>query len=196
MTVNNVITQLRSAEFKGLSTKGFSDTDILSYVNLGLIELYKRFKLKTSESIIDLTNDDTIYELPEDCMYVLEVYDEDGDIYSLNDEDDQLSILTPSWNEIQVPNPEEGASISVIYIANPDWLTDVESTIPIPAQMLEALLHYCGYRGHLAQNGDAQSENNVHYIRFEASCKRLSELGLFAQDDLNYKLTTQDKGYV
>lgn len=196
MTVTDVIAFARSGELKKLSEVTYDDTTLISYINLGLIEIYKRFNLSTKEQSIDLDDNTTIYALNSDCMKVLNIFDENGDEYNLNDESDVLSIFEVNWNEIQVPNPDTGATISVIYMAEPTTMTAVGDTVPIPSQYLEPLLHYIGYRAHSAQNGNVNAENSTHYTRFEMSCKRLETLGLTQSDDVINKYTTQEKGYV
>ena len=95
MTIQEVIYDVAQGELKQLAVKD-DTTAVISYINLGLIELYKRFTLKTEEIVIPLFSDTTIYTMPDDYQSILEALDENGDWYSINDEDDALSILTPS----------------------------------------------------------------------------------------------------
>jgi len=193
MTIQDVIDDVANGELKQLAVK----TDVpavLSYINLGLIELYKRFSLKTDEVVIPLSGLQTIYTMPENFQNIIEVVNEAGDYYTINDEDDALSILTPTYNTIQVPNPEDGAAISVIYTALPDRVTSVNETLPLPSSLLDALYNYIGYRGHGSVNGDLKTENNSHYMRFEANCKKAKDLGVMTSDDVvNTKLI--DRGF-
>jgi hypothetical protein len=178
-----------------------AEKQILSYINLGLVELYKRFDLSTKEVVIPLLDNVTIYTIT-DAYYnnVYAVYGEDGKELGLNNQDDPLSVLTPSYNTVQVPNPITGTSIYVIYSASPTalvWATPLSSiTVPLPSSMLEALLHYVGYRAHGAMNGNVDTENNTHYMRFDASCNKLKEIGMFADDGLTSDTKLEDKGWV
>ena len=193
MTIQDVINDVAQGELKQLAVKDDS-VAVISYINLGLIELYKRFTLKTSEIIIPLIALQTIYTMPDDYQSILEVLDENGDWYSVNDEDDALSILTPSYNTIQVPNPQDGAAISVIYTALPVRIIAATEILPLPLSLLDALYNYIGYRGHGSVNGDLKTENNSHYMRFEANCKKAKDLGVITSDDVvNTKLV--DRGF-
>jgi len=193
MTIQDVINDVAQGELKQLAVKDDSAA-VISYINLGLIELYKRFTLKTSEIIIPLIASQTMYTMPDDYQSILEVLDENGDWYSINDEDDALSILTPSYNTLQVPNPQDGAAISVIYTALPVRILAVTETLPLPLSLLDALYNYIGYRGHGSVNGDLKTENNSHYMRFEANCKKAKDLGVITSDDVvNTKLV--DRGF-
>ena len=193
MTTQTVIDMAANGELKNLAVK--TDTNaILAYINLGLIELYKRFPLKVNEQIIELQDGVDTYTLPNDCMWIVAAYDEVPEdstavvsVVPINEEDNPLSINTVSWNKIQVPLTINGAYISIIYVAAPDTIdsTMLGDHIDLPPQMLEALLHYVGYRAHGSVDGNVQAENNTHYQRFEASCARIEQRGMITSDDLD-----------
>ena len=193
MTVQTVIDMARYGELKQIAVKDI-DAAIISYINLGLIELYKRFQLRTEEQIIQVVGGQTLYTLDEECMSIIMVINEGGEYHPINVEDDLNSVLTPSYNQIQLPNPTDGMALSVIYRSAPDLLTDVADIVPIPKSLLEALLHYIGYRGHGSMDGNVEAENNTHYTRFEASISRVTALGLITPDDA-LKSQFDAKGY-
>ena len=204
MTVNEVISLANGGELKGLAVKGDQET-IVGYINLGLIELYKRFPISTKEFVIALNDGTEIYTMPDDFMYVVAAYgeveegsDDIVSILAINEEDNPLSINTVSWNQVQIPVPLEGSYISLIYVASPTILTvnELTAVVPIAPQMLEALLHYIGYRGHSSVNGEIQAENSTHYTRFDASCARIETLGLVTSDDLNMNSKFSSRGFV
>ena len=87
-------------------------------------------------------------------------------------------------------------TISLIYVAAPVLLTtaDLSKTLPIPPQLYEALLHYIGYRAHGALDGNIQAENSTHYQRFEASCQRAKESGMYTSDSM--EMNRDMKGFV
>lgn len=194
MTIQDVIDLAVKGELKKLAVKDDVDS-IVSFINLGLIELYKRFPLDTEEVVIALGQatvptdayqmvSNTIYEMPSDLMYIIGAYEEDGSEININKEDDPFSIMTISWNKIQVPVATVGANIGVVYVKTPTFLSsaDVAEELPLPVQLVEALLHYIGYRGHGSIDGNIQAENNTHYQRFEASINRAKMLGVVTQD--------------
>jgi len=118
---------------------------IIPHVNLGLIELYKRFPLRTEEVIIKLydqiqvyylewkyaqTNtestepikyiDDSIYQpFNSNVLKIDSVHDEDGQELFLNDTNEYWSVHTPSYNSILIPYPDSENSLSVLYRAGP-----------------------------------------------------------------------------
>jgi len=209
MTVEKVIDLAVRGELKKLAVKDDTDS-VISFINLGMIELYKRFPLDTEEVIIELGrvtdgNDsyerisDTVYKLPNDLMYISAAYEEDGTEIGINREDDPLSIMTISWNKIQVPVATNGAFISVIYVKEPALIVNTPEVltedIELPVQLVEALLHYIGYRGHGSIDGNIQAENNTHYQRFEASVQRAKTLGVITVDG-PLSRNVQEKGWV
>jgi len=182
MTVNDIVTQLKYGELRSIAAKDDMDA-ILTYINLALIALYSRFSLKVSEQLIPMQDNITEYLLNEDAMTIHAIYNENGDEFALDDETSLFSIMQVDFETIQVPNPLTGATLSVIYLPAPTTLTYIDETsltsrVPLPSQLLEPLLHYVGYRAHGSMNGDIKAENNTHYMRYEASCKRIEDLGV------------------
>lgn len=116
---------------------------LMSHINLGLTEIYKRFFLLSQEIYIELHEEISTYKLHsdfaasntvsvEDPKYIIdtaanpfqdnilkieEVYDEAGVKMFLNDTTEDLSIYTPSFRTIQVPYPEDDIEYSVQYRA-------------------------------------------------------------------------------
>lgn len=204
MTVQDVITLAQQGELKNIKVK--TDTDsVLGFINLGMIELYKRFPLKTEEHIITLVEGTDIYTMPSDYMWMLTAYeevDENSDevvkVVPINEEDNPYSINTVSWNKVQVPVNVDGAYISIIYVAQPAILTqaNLNDDIDLPPQMIEALLNYIGYRGHGSLDGAINAENNTHLMRFEASCKRIVKEGMFTPDDMSTNKKFYSGGWI
>jgi len=207
MIIQDVIEYARAGELSQLAIKEDTEenvADILTYINLGLIELYKRFKLRYEEAIITMSIDKTIYtldgtdsnvEISSDVSKIVEVYDENGVSLPINSENDPLSVNTPSWNTIQVPYPSHGDKLSVVFIAPPVKVISEDDVLAIPDTLLEALLHYIGYRAHGSVDGAINAENNTHYMRFEASCTRAIKDGLVTSDDLT-GMSVEEKGFM
>lgn len=223
MTIQAAVNMAISGELKNLAVKT-DISAITDYFNLGILELYKRFPLSVKEQIIEVVaaEDSTtdIYDLNSDCMWIVAAYGEVGeDTYSavktlpINEEDNPASINTISWSQVQIPTASiTNTYVSLIYVAEPPMLTydsDTETftyydsegqlqtmvNLPIPSQLVEALLHYIGYRAHGSVNGEINAENTTHYTRFEASCNRAIQLGMFTGDDTNTRNRIYDKGF-
>lgn len=232
MTVREIITLAQTGELLQLSpTIRDSDTVVTSFINLGLVEIYKRFILRTDEAILTLKDGKTIYKLngtdtttvnidgidipcvqmgDSKYMYMISAYGpglNEGDytendiILPINEEDNPLSINTISYNEVQVPLVTEGSEISIIYASQPnkvdmnvvDWDT---LEVDVPDQFTEALLHYVGYRGQGAMDANIQAESNTHYMRFEAACNTIRELGVgITPDDISTNTRIYDRGF-
>lgn len=206
MLASDLIALARGAELKTLSQPAYPDETVLGYINLGLVELYKRFSIATGEAMVTLSDGKTVYtldnaeadiDMPGGSLLSIEaVYNEVGTEYTLNNEKDANSVFQISWNQIQVPNAVTGGYLSVIYKESAVFLTAVTESVKVPDSLIEALLHFIGYRAHGAIDGNIQAENNTHYQRFEASCTNVRNLGLITADDVMYKKTTQERGYV
>jgi hypothetical protein len=198
MLVNQIIDLAASSELRSLSVR--TDTDaVMGFINLGMLELHKRFTLKSEEAIITLQDGKTLYTLDgtdadvsmtnaENYLIVIECYDESGEVIPMNDETAPLGIMTPGYNTIEVPTVTEGERISVVYRSSVPFATAVSDNVVLPPQLLEALLHYIGYRGNSTVSADSKLENNTHYMRFDRSCQRVIDQGLVIVDDMkSYK---------
>lgn len=204
MTVGQVIDLAKNGELNNLKVAEKPEV-IVGYINLGILELYKRFQLKVEEYIVTLEDNVDTYLLPTDCMWLIAAYGE-VDIRStetvnqlpINEEDNPLSINTVGWNKIQVPISVAGAYVSLIYVASPPsyGIDDMSVEIELPAQMIEALLSYIGYRANSAIDTGVQTEDSVYYQRFEASCDKLRGYGMYNSDDMYMNKRLSIRGFV
>jgi hypothetical protein len=202
MTVQEVIDMAKYGELRNLKLGEFEDKAIVSYLNLGLIELYKRFPLSIKEVVLELnTVPNNEYLLPNDCMWLISAYGEvpaDQSQYTtmeldINNEDNPMSINTVSWNKVQIPVSIAGAYVSLIYDDAGMYLLD---DVQIPVQLVEPLLFYVGYRAHGAMDGSIQADSNTHYMRFDASCKRVKNDGMMTNDNLDMRYRVRERGFM
>ena len=109
MTVRQVIDLAGTSELNGLMIAG-KDEVVLGFINLGVLELYKRFALRNEEYIIELVDGVDIYTMPANYMWAVAAYGE-VDIRStetvnqlpINEEDNPLSVNSVGWNKLQIP---------------------------------------------------------------------------------------------
>jgi len=191
MVVQDIVDLARYSELSSVAIKN-DTTAIVSFINMGMIELYKRFSLKTEEHIVELEAGQTIYDLPTDFMYAMSAYKEvdvssikSNQDVAINDEDEPYSIFFPNHKEVQIPDAISGDFISIIYVAKPVryTATNLLAELDLPDTLVDCLLHYLGYRAHLGVRGDSQAENNAHYTRFERSVSKAKELGVCPSTD-------------
>lgn len=136
---------------------------LTSYVNQGMLELYKRFFLSSKEIDIQQYEQITTYLLDskyaqsnvaslepvkfimdslddpfqDDILKIEEVYDEDGNRLPLNKQDEELSIFTPNYKSIQIHSPNENNMVSVQYRASHPW---IEYDIIMDPEVIELML--------------------------------------------------------
>lgn len=204
MTVRQVIELAKVSELNGLRVAD-NDTAILGFLNLGVLELYKRFSLKVEEYIIELDESVGIYTMPSDYMWIIAAYGE-VDVKSvetvnelpINEEDNPLSINTVGWNKLQVPLSVNGAFVSIIYVARPAMyeVSELDSTLDLPPQMIEPLLAYIGYRANATIDSGVQTEDNAWYIRFNNSCDKIRQESMINSDDMFMSSRLSKRGFV
>jgi hypothetical protein len=162
--------------------------EVTSYIQQGLTDIHTRFQLKYNEVIIDLDESITMYRLTrdyaqtntgstqsikyisdsvdnpftEDVLSIEEVYDELGNELYRNNETKEASVFTPQYNILQVPEPSDETSLSIVYKADHDKL-DTSSTDPenleinVPTIFIRPLALYVGS---LAQSAVGTPEAN------------------------------------
>lgn len=218
MTANEVIALAKAGELRQLSTAIKDDTTVLlGFLNLGIIEIYKRFVLKTQEALVTLVDGKTVYTLdgtdPDVDMgggtffYLIAAYGDSTDSdYSMDDlvlpinvEDDIYSINTITYNQIQIPLATPGAFISLIYADKPTKVTTatLDNELEMPDQFVDALLAYMGYRGYRSMGDKGASEDNIYFSEFEKACLKIKELGVgIAPDDVEMNMRLQKRCFV
>ena len=205
MNVQEVIDIARNSELNTLAVRN-NDEAIVGFINLGLIELYSIFALKTEEYVIELQDNVTIYDLPEDFMYMTAAFGEVPEGYNnesmqlpINEENNPFSVNTISFSQVQVPLSATGEYISILYVPKPARMSvnDKTAELPIPDQLVQPLLAFIGYKGHGAIRTDGQGEADVYYLRFKRTCDEIKKLGVsIAADDLGMSNRIADRGFV
>ena len=156
MKLKAIVEQLKYGELGrlnlGMNSKegvsAYNYPEIISAINLGLIDLYARFDLKSRYTFIKQENHITIYELDKKyaetnttstetykyikdtvdnpftgaILKIQDVFNESGVKYTLNDDTDTNSLYTPTITSIQVPVPNSNNTLCVTYIAGPEEL--------------------------------------------------------------------------
>jgi hypothetical protein len=210
MKVEEIIELAQNSELKQLKV-GEEPLTVLGYVNMGILELHKRFNLIQHEAIINMVAEKTVYRLDgtdtdviidlsrNSFLKVDEVYDYESKKLPLNDKSIDTSLFTPEYNVIQIPVialiPTK--SLNVDYRATPNFLTNVKAYVPLPLQFVEALLCYIGYRAHGSiKAGDRQTPgDDRYYKKFVASCNQIKAEGLIVADTLkSHKF--ENRGFV
>jgi len=206
MTVQEVIEYARDSELRQLIFGELSDDSdvqesrdkaIISYINLGLIELYKRFALSVKAEIVRTNPEVNMYYLRNlDILKVIHIYDASGTTLveqrSVDDEEYDIKQLTPITYLFRNPIDED---IAFVYTSSPARVGKLTDEVVILDVMLEALLHYIGYRANMTLDGAINAENNTHYMRFEKSCTELKNMGFGEVVHMPFK-SIGSKGFV
>jgi len=208
MRLREVYDILKNTELKQIVV-GENEEQIISLMNLGLIEIYGKFSILQEEQTIETATGRTRYRLQENSQKVLQAYyrdtekdplvGNDGFIeVPLNDVNSDDSIYTPQPYVLHIPNPKDGRIYSIIQVVTPPYLTkDNMDKVDLifPPQYLDPLVNYIAYRAYKSMNGDEQTEIGTHWRAYMASCNEVYKKGLVQYSILtNIKLN--DRGYV
>lgn len=164
MTLQDIFDQIEGTELRNLyigsSSGGHIATSdyptIINHINLGLIELYKKFPIKFREltlqlydyiTLYDLITDRTesvgtlsplyiidgslepAYQFTGDILLITNVYNEVGDEFPLNDMNIETSIMTPEPNVIQMQYPASENTLSIIYRCMPQRIDNTTTLL-------------------------------------------------------------------
>jgi hypothetical protein len=205
MVLQEFLDIAKHSELNTLPIKENNDA-IISFINLGLLELYTRFVVKTEEHIVELQDGKTIYSMPKDYLKMSSAWEpvKEADTtvmkpLPVNEETNVYSVNTISYNEIQVPVSTTGGLISIIYIPKPVKMDigELGKELPIPDQLITPLLNFVAYKAHSGIDSGVQTEDSVHYVRFERSCDKVESLGYgVASDDLSMESKFLSRGFV
>lgn len=207
MTLQEVISLLKKNELKQLKLK--DDTDlVISFINLGLIELYKHFYIETKEYVITLQALKQEYEMPDDYMWLVGAYTE-KDLgngltkpveLKINADNDSWSVYTTAYNKVMIPVPIAGARVSLIYVKSPIKFTaaktDLVKVLPIPDSMIEPLVNYVAYKAHSSMTNSSDSDDSMYLQRYENSIAKLNRFGMYNDSDLDMDKRITEKGFV
>jgi len=214
MLVSEVLDFSAKGEIKQLSVAKIADTDIdhidniatlISYLNLGLIALYKKFALLEVTNPLTNVVDGASYAMPDTYLYTLYVRavvdgqpDAKPDI-PINDEFSDFNFYEPSPFVLQVTKDDDKysniTSANQVYVATPTLMVDVGDTVPLAHQYIDPLLLYMAHKAHssLPNNENAPNHNNF-YSRYLGACNEITTRGIHTENhSSNYKLTA--RGY-
>ena len=170
---------------------------LVSGINLGVLELYKKFSIKVDTEVILVEDGVFEYSLPEDCLKVLKVFNANDEELPLNNEYADNSAYIIGFNTIKIKSTNIGSQFTVEYRATPtklDLTDEGTGVIELPQVFIEALLNYVAYRGFAAINMNSAEAVN-YYAKFLASCAMIDNYGLWDTDSVdNTKL--QDAGWL
>lgn len=206
---------------------------IVNYANEALLRLYSRFVLKENDVIVKMLPGVTFYHLltryaeqsadpanleitpyildlsrekfEEDVIKILSIYDNDGCLRPLNDDNGWNSLYTPQHNTVQNPLPKVGEVLSIHYqakhakliydgavITNPGPTTDgnggngnsvsiqgTPQTIFLPDVLYGALTSYIAYKvfSHMG-TPDSSAKAQEHMSMYEGICAEIIDRDL------------------
>ncbi len=207
MLVSDVINFAVKGEIQQLKVAQVGNTDpdrrnneatLLSYINLGILELYKKFGLAHQARTLDAVVNGATYVMPSDYLHMIYAMDNENREIPINDEFSDYSLFEPAPFTLFVVKDdatfELSTTIYITYVAVPPLLTDLTDTVALTYQYLEPLLMYISYKAHTPTEANDDQNNNKHYIKFLGACKEIVNKGLMTADNQsNYK--HDDRGF-
>lgn len=173
---------------------------IILHANEGLLRLYTRFLLLEKDVLIEQVEHITNYHLlkrfaesnwnpeeepyayikdlgrepfEEDVIKILSVFDSHGYRLPLNDNERADSLFTPQAKVLQVPHPEDGVSLSVLYQAKhpPLSIERLDQEVDLPEVLHGALTAFIASKIYGNMNtAEARATGQEHFLHYENIC--------------------------
>ena len=137
---------------------------LLSYLNMGISELYRRFGLSVREEVVETCFGKRLYELHSDDVLMLHaVYDSHGrEIPQMDTLDDKgLFVKRVNYRSFIISEPID-SHVFCIYKAAPFPLKDDEDELDIPDPMIDVLENYVAYKVFSLVNQDNSAETSLY----------------------------------
>lgn len=222
MKVSQFLSFVRDSELSNLSSNSFTDDRLISFMNLGIIELSKRFRLATKVETIQTSMYTHIYTLRHsDVINILDIIDStgkslipqrtsDSESYDYKLMSNNSFLLKRKFDYVESIShtPVKGGeledlqevqapdlSLVVVYSAIADLVTDKEDDLPIPELFIEALMSYVGYKSYRTLGANGQNDSSEKWKVFEYCCSLVTNSS-YAGDDTILGNSVQSKGFV
>jgi len=153
-----------------------------------------------SEEPIKYVMDSKYEPFTDNVLKIERIFNEDGQELYNCERDEYWSVNLPAYNVIQVPYPEKENNLSITYRADHDkikipGLNPATTHIEVPPSLLEPLLLFIAARVYSNLSSLEGNEGNNYMAKFEASCRKITELNLIPNDNTkNIKL--DENGWV
>lgn len=176
-TAREVMDVAKNSFLANLSLKD-KDNVVLSFVNLGVSELFRRFNLSIKVETVITNPNLALYELRNpDVSLLLGVYDKSGkELMQTDILGGKHDYKLVNYKSFLLRNPRDGMLFAV-YKASPTKLTSTDEVVPLPDSMMDALLTYIAYIGHSTINKDNILESSAYTKRFDQACNELENQG-------------------
>ena len=199
-------------EYKAIQEKDYPE--IISHLNLALMNLYTRFPLLEKELVLETRPDQQLYVLsskyaePNEGWYIQGAYNDDlirinsaylGDTeLPINDEYSATGIYLPSYNSIQIPFATGSEEISIIYRAKPEKVPlDLKYEIPLPEVLTEALLVFIEYRIRKSMGGEQGTALGQQALQmYEMFCGEIERKNILNNADNSVCIRARERGWV
>ena len=222
MKVSQFLSIVRDSELSNVSSNSFTDDRLISFMNLGIIELSKRFRLATKVETIQTSMYTHIYTLRHsDVINILDIIDSKGkslipqrisdsenydyklmsnNSFLLKRKFDYVDSITHTkvkGGELEDLQEVQAPDLSlvVVYSAIADLITNKEDDLPIPELFIEVLMSYVGYKAHRTLGVNGQNDSSEKWKVFEYCCSLVTNSS-FAGNDTILGNSVQSKGFV
>lgn len=217
MLVSELIPLARSSELNGLSEVNMTVEKMIGFINLGIIELSKKFNIVTKVEIIRTSPYTNVYTLRHpDVIQIIEIFDSNGNelvpYTMLEGENYDYRLL--GFNTFLLKREEQYVTeydkvtgidimetvsspdreLAVVYRGIADRVKSVHDEIPISDLFIDALLSYIGYKANSAI-ATTEFETTRLWNRYMNSINEITLAGFDSFSDIPSR-SVATKGFI
>lgn len=180
MNIEELFRRLSKGELSNLSlAQGQSGSiqedkqeKILEHTREALLRLYSQFILREEEVVIIPNGTRTRYNLPENCIRPLEIWDAMNCPVPLNNQEDRYSVFTPAPGVLQIPLFKAGqtySAVTVVYQAAHEPIgslddPDSNQEIVLPLVLEAALTAYVAHLEYAGMNSQEHQQISANHL--------------------------------
>lgn len=172
--------------------------------NVSLYYLRKAHSMTNGTSVLKYIDDRSCEPFNDDLIKVLEVRNEIGLQFPLNDVNSNESLFTPAWDTLQITHPVEDQAYFVIYQALHPKLTDEAADgscgcqdFYLPPTLEEALMAFVASKVYAHMNGEANKATSKEFMAtFESKCLEVLAQDLSAESSVASNFKANERGYI
>lgn len=206
-----------------LSQLSVNQDAVVRALNMGLVQLYSRFPLKSKQLTLVMTGwineywlnsvhavsntsssmvkyiDDGLEPFKDDLIKVVGVSDEGGCVIPINDYGDCGGVFMTGVDRVFVSCPVDGDALFLNYLAKPEKLVNVtgDTYIDLPDSYLDVLGAWIGYRLYVGSTDEQKGAKANSYLNlYESLCLQKEQLGLVNKDSSTTGIVFCNGGWV
>ncbi len=174
---------------------------VFNYIDRALATVNVEFNINQSEQLMFLQATRAKYYINDaKLIKLIAAYYSDGTELTINNENDQQSVFTPSLNVIEYRGNNLASSnvqdyLSLIFLKGFDNISSVNDLVAISEGLLECIANYVGYIAYSSVDMSGDSPAKYYYARYKEALVNAKNNGFNNDENTDFDRLTA-RGFV